>query len=284
MQHRASPIDPSELFQAQRVLRDRLLRGGRKAEVDRDLAAQMLLFLDDPKACWSICAQWLLARTGADRVDGGFSRSADRVYEPAMERLAGHLPLPSVLGASMDARDRGIALVWASRNVVIFSDVVTDPRIGSHMRDLLGAAGTRSKLAVALRDGGREVGLLCADRSRAPGWSDAAYLALDNAAREVLGPVLGAVQRIGGADDAGPLGAASTALPFTPAEWRVAQLVLEGCSYKEIARRLDRSCSTVDHQLRSMRDKLGVKSTAKLMRELAAHLPGAMSAGTARRL
>jgi hypothetical protein len=38
------------------------------------------------------------------------------------------------------------------------------------------------------------------------------------------------------------------------------------------ARRLDRSCSTIDHQLRSMRSKLGVSSTAKLVRELSRRL------------
>ena len=45
----------------------------------------------------------------------------------------------------------------------------------------------------------------------------------------------------------------------------VARLVATGLSYKEVARRLDRSFSTVDHQLRSIRDKLGARSTARLV-------------------
>ena len=52
---------------------------------------------------------------------------------------------------------------------------------------------------------------------------------------------------------------------LTPAELKVARLVATGLSYKEVARRLDRSLSTVDHQLRSIRDKLGVRSTARLV-------------------
>jgi DNA-binding CsgD family transcriptional regulator len=43
-------------------------------------------------------------------------------------------------------------------------------------------------------------------------------------------------------------------------------------SYKEIARRLDRSLSTIDHQLRSVRGKLGARSTARLVRMLSGQL------------
>ena len=51
---------------------------------------------------------------------------------------------------------------------------------------------------------------------------------------------------------------------LTPAERGVAKLVAEGLSYKEVARKLGRSFSTVDHQLRSIRAKLGARSTARL--------------------
>ena len=51
---------------------------------------------------------------------------------------------------------------------------------------------------------------------------------------------------------------------LTPAERMVARLVAEGLSYKEVARKLKRSFSTVDHQLRSIRAKLGATSTARL--------------------
>jgi DNA-binding CsgD family transcriptional regulator len=49
---------------------------------------------------------------------------------------------------------------------------------------------------------------------------------------------------------------------------KVARLVAMGLSYKEVARQLQRSLSTVDHQLRSIRDKLGVRSTSRLVRLL----------------
>lgn len=65
-----------------------------------------------------------------------------------------------------------------------------------------------------------------------------------------------------GVDDAG------TTLDLTPAELRVARLVVQGLSYKEIAREIDRSLSTVDHHLRHIRDKLNVHSTSRLIHVL----------------
>ena len=60
---------------------------------------------------------------------------------------------------------------------------------------------------------------------------------------------------------------------LTPAERRVAELAATGMSYKEIARRLDRSFSTIDHQLRSVRRKLGARSAGRLVRKLAPRVP-----------
>ncbi len=268
------PLDPSELLAAQRRLRDRLLSGHTDdaARRERDLAAQMLLYLDDARSCWAVCARWLLPLTGADRIDAGFSSGRSAWYRPEFELTRADVVLPKVLDATMDARDNGIAVVWAAPRVVVFDDVASDVRIGPGMRATLLAAGAARKLAVALRDRGRDVGLLCVDAaSSGHAWPADAVDTLDHAARHVIAPILGTARRwtgpdLGPGERAGPAG-------LTAAEQRVAQFVLAGYSYKEIARRLDRSTSTVDHQLRSMRNKLGVNSTAKLIRELLA-LPG----------
>lgn len=300
------PVDPSELLIAQRGLRDRLLSGTARAQ--RELAAEMLLYLDEPQRCWQACADWLLTETGAERIDAGFANATDACYRPVFESLRGDIALPRVLGTAMNARDPGIVAVWASPIVLVFDDVGADARLGPVMRATLLAAGTRRKLAVALRNDGRDVGLLCVDAvSAAHGWQTDECARLDQAAREVIAPILAAVRRFAGDrfDDAALAPATRDADPatrfdvarfdaacaetarsgdarsLTPAEWRVARLVLAGCSYKEIARRLDRSASTIDHQLRSMREKLGVNSTAKLMRGLMTLAPAMSPSGDA---
>lgn len=275
-----SLVDPSELLAAQRQLRDRLLNGRLSAETRplRALAASMLVYLDDPRACWGVCMDWLMDTTGADRVDGGHAQALQPWYRAEFERLHGDAGLASILDQVMDARDPGIVGVWQSPHAVVYQDVASDRRLGGPMRDFLLAMGTRQKLALALRDGPRQLGLLCCDHSGAdrPWAADTCALA-DTAAREVIAPVLHAAERLT-APDAVAAGAspAPAGEQLTGAEWKVARLVVTGLSYKEIARQLDRSCSTVDHQLRSIRRKLGVNSTAKLVRELNLRLAAAM--------
>ena len=246
----------------------------------------MLLYLDEPQSCWEACGRWLMSVTSADRIDAGFSSAQEIFYRPAFELVRADVVLPRVLGAAMDARDPGIAGVWESSCVVVFDDVRRDRRLGPGVRAALLAAGTGRKLAVALRDGGRDVGLLCVDAvSAVETWRVDDCRRLDSVARDVIAPILAesrrfAVENGQAAKAFGPAREAEQFRGLTPAELRVARLVLAGCSYKEIARRLDRSASTIDHQLRSMREKLGVNSTAKLMRDLMALVPAMVTAAT----
>lgn len=270
METNGQRVDAAALLSAQRELRDRLFQRGRLQGEERGVAAEMLLHLEDPSSCWAVGASWLMVHTGADRVDGGFSSAAEREYMPQVERRREDVQVPSVLGAAFDARAEAIRVVWRTQHAVVYQDVREDRRIGEPVRSGLLAAGTRSKIAVALRDRGRDVGLLCVDSGRPDAWTSDDYERIDRVAREVIGPVLGVARDL--SDAAGnqlPSGRPLTpGCGLTSAELRVAQLVLAGFSYKEIAHRLNRSCSTIDHQLRSMRQKLGVNSTAKLMREL----------------
>ncbi|MEP7281482.1 MAG: helix-turn-helix transcriptional regulator [Rubrivivax sp.] len=275
-----SSVDPSELLATQRGLRDRLLSGkvtgdGRR---QRELAAEMLLYLDEPQACWEVGARWLMSVTAADRIDAGFSSPRDIYYRPSFELVRADLMLPRVLGTAMNARDPGIAMVWRSTRVVVVDDVRSDRRLGPGVRAALLAAGTRRKLAVALRDAEVDVGLLCVDAGAGDTWRAEECARLDGVARDVMAPILAAVRRL--ANDDEPLARGTVATEsgeechgLTPTERRVARLVLAGCSYKEIARQFDRSVSTIDHHLRSMRHKLGVNSTAKLMHHLMIQVP-----------
>ena len=55
-------------------------------------------------------------------------------------------------------------------------------------------------------------------------------------------------------------------LPLSPAESRVAQLLSEGLSYKEIARTLGNQPATVRNQAHQVYEKLGISGKAALMR------------------
>ncbi|WP_158290191.1 helix-turn-helix transcriptional regulator [Ramlibacter sp. WS9] len=269
------------LFQAQRQLRRRLLddRHTRVTGGAGDLAAHLLLYLDDTRLCWDLAVTWLRDVLDADRVDGGFSTPGNAVFVSSSESLRTSRRVPSSLGHEVDALDPSVCCVWSSPTVVPYADIEQDKRIPSVMRAKLLTAGTRSKLAVALRDGMQPVGLLCVDWMECGKTANASRCEyLGEIARLVLGPVLAAAQR---AAQPLPLGESHThivASPdailelLTPCELKVARLAVAGLAYKEIARQLNRSFYTVDHQLRSIRDKLGVSSTPKAIHVLAEKL------------
>ncbi|MBB3178687.1 LuxR C-terminal-related transcriptional regulator [Variovorax sp. Sphag1AA] len=262
-------IHSDHVLQAQRRLRGSLLddRCTLPWRPAREFAAQMLLYVEDPLQCWRVGVECLRELLDADRVDGGFAQPGQALYAPLAESLRPGRGVPSVVGAAMDARDPSLAAVWSSHDMVMFGDVANDARFGPAMRAQLSSIGTGAKLAISLHDGNRPLGLLCADwiepRS---GWQSEACLHLPLLARSVLTPVLTAARSLGETDGDPPPAVAG----LTPAELKVARMAATGMSYKEIARELGRSFSTVDHQLRSARDKLGVASTARLASVLAA--------------
>jgi DNA-binding CsgD family transcriptional regulator len=267
-------IDAERLLDLQRELRERLLAHGQIAwRPARDLAAHMLLHLDDANGCLDLAVQWMRDAFDADRVDAGFGAPHDVIYRPQAEALRSTRSVPSMVGAPIDAADNGVQRVWASRRVVVYRDIAQERRMGARLRASLLGVGSRNVIATALRDHGPPVGLTCAD------WmdctvdaSDSRCVHLQELSDHVLGPIISAARSLH--DDAAAEGAPGAKTPIalpdlTPAERRVAELAATGMSYKEIARRLNRSFSTIDHQLRSVRRKLGARSAGRLVHILA---------------
>jgi len=269
------------VLEVQRALRERLLSHRQIAwRPARDLAAHMLLHLDDANGCLQLAVQWMREAFDADRVDAGFGAPRDVVYRPQAEALRSTRRVPSMVGAAIDAADGGVQGVWASHRVVVFRDIAQEPRMGERLRASLLGVGSRSIIATALRDRGVPVGLTCADWMECRVDADDTRCAhLQDLSDGVLGPIISAARSLDeDARCADPGDPHALLRGLTPAERRVALLAATGLSYKEIARRLNRSFSTVDHQLRSVREKLGVRSAGQLVRVLAAHATASASA------
>jgi DNA-binding CsgD family transcriptional regulator len=104
----------------------------------------------------------------------------------------------------------------------------------------------------------------------------------DSVVSDVLGPILlashelaamraaaGRAESAAGDGNADADGVGRGLVLLTPAELKVAWLAASGLPYKLIADRLNKSFSTVDHQLRSIRQKLKVRTYAELAAVLA---------------
>lgn len=258
-------MNDEELMAAQRQLRlDLLDRPAIRWRPARDLAAHLLLHLDEPESCWRVAAGWLREAFDADRVDCGFGHPDDAHYHPQVEALRRDRAVPSVIGLAVEATDRGLQAAWHAHGVVVLRDVAQERLLGHRMRAALVRMGTSVKMAAPIVGEAHPIGMVCVDWMDAcdPG-RDERWAHFEEVATGVLGPVMRASQRVAYslADD----GAPDLLDALTPAERTVVRLAADGLSYKEIARRLGRSFSTVDHQLRSARTKLGVRSTARLV-------------------
>jgi DNA-binding CsgD family transcriptional regulator len=260
-----------DVFSAQQRLRAALLdRPGVRYKPARDLAAHMLLHIDDLTGCWSIAANWLQAELGCHRVDTGFGEQGAVEYHPGFaEARSQDYDVPSFAGAAVDNRDAMMQAMWREDRPLVYGDIKHDARVSARMRQRMSGARTRSKIAWALRTPQGGYGLICADWTEhlAPVQSGL-YDCFEQTVADVLSPVIYVAKALSGAVPPGS-GAdtpqdENLAL-LTPSETEVARLVAKGLSYKEIARMRGRSFSTIDHQLRSIRDKTGTTSTAALI-------------------
>lgn len=262
-------VDSDELLTAQRALRRTLLDTHSTVAwaPARDLAAQLLLYLDDSPRCWQLSVEWIRRAFDVDRADAGLATPVQVVYRPAwVEDRDPDLDVPSLRGVEVDNRAGAADLLWRSSAPLIFAEVAQDARFGDPTRQQLVATGTISKIAVAVRHENHYLGLLCADRTvGAFPWTSDLIDRFEIVGRRVLPPILAACLRF--CDDA--QSPAADAPRLTAAELAVARLAAKGLSYKQIARTLNRSFSTIDHQLRSVRHKTGATSHAQLAARLA---------------
>jgi DNA-binding CsgD family transcriptional regulator len=262
-----------DLFETQRRLRTQLLDHKTIRYVpSRDLAAHMLLHLDDLKACWSVATHWLRAELGCHRVDTGFGVRHAHDYFPGFAQ-AKHtdFDVPTFGGKAVDNRDPAMQAMWSEAHPLIFADIKHDSRITMSLRQRLSGSQTKSKFAWALRNEKGSYGLICADWTEhlAP-WESGLYDCFEQTVADVLCPIIRVAKDID--DHTIALASQTSTAPLatlTSSELEVAKLVARGLSYKEVARMRGRSFSTIDHQLRSIREKIGVSSTSELVSHLA---------------
>jgi len=89
-----------KIYKYQRTLRQSMLDQKRTITHGpaRSLASQLLLYLDDMTACWSIGTEWLRISLETERVDGGYAiplpiseehRTRSKAGGPPLERPCG---------------------------------------------------------------------------------------------------------------------------------------------------------------------------------------------------
>lgn len=280
-------VSCGDIYAAQRRLRVELLdRSSIRHNPARDLAAHMLLSIDDLPSCWSIATEWLQSQLGCHRVDAGFGVPQAREYFPSFaEAKNSNYDIPSFGSSAVYNQDPVMQAMWLDERPIVFADIKQDRRVTHRLRKRMSGAKTKSKFGAALRSRNGSYGLICADWTEHLAPRKSTILdCFELTVADVLSPVIAIAKEFAEqnpsnrniyqkdinnqkhfADDS----AQYSDWMLTETETEVAKLIAQGLSYKEIAQIRERSFSTVDHQLRSIRKKAGVSSTSALISLLA---------------
>ncbi len=257
-------MNQSNILHLQRRLKAQTLdhwRGGN--DLFRATCAEMILSLDDSVACWQHLTDALRVYADCDRVDAGPCTRLNESYSPITQANRGSTEVSNVVGLSLPNLNPSVQWLWAHPTPYVSDDISQDGHLDSALTTLLKLSGTHGFLSFAIKHEGNDVGLVCLDYVDKPrSWRKNQALDLYEFVANKAAPILVA---------AGSLNAYSIASPFsklTSSELVVAHVASQASSYKAIARTLNKSFSTVDHQLRSIRSKLGVKNHTELVRLL----------------
>ncbi len=255
----------------------------------RENAADALAIADGSEmAVARIHAEWALATLELSL--GQAERVADRLGELRRRQLSAGVGEPGLVPFMADEAEAAIALGRMTEAETVLGWLEERGRALGRASALGGAArgrallsGARGELGVAIREG--EIALTEHQRAAVPFETARTLLTLGRlrrrarqrtAARETLEQALSAFERLGATSwaactraDLARIGGrkASTSL-LTATERRIAELVAEGMTNKEIAATLFVTAKTVETQLSRMYKKCGVHSRTALARHL----------------
>lgn len=119
-------LDPCEVLATQRQLRVQLL--DRQSAISwpgsRELAARLLLQLEDASDCWQLCADWIRDAFDVERVDAGTGSPNALTYLPARaESRSRKMEVSSLRGVRISNSDPAVVRLWNSPKPMVFSDI-----------------------------------------------------------------------------------------------------------------------------------------------------------------
>jgi DNA-binding CsgD family transcriptional regulator len=251
--------EPSAILAAQRQLKRQSLDHWKDGDdFLRATCAEMILAIESPTNCWQVLASAMRIYIDCDRVDAGPCKRSDIAYSPIAQDDRQDVDVTSVLGLSLPNSNPSLQLLWEDKKPFISQNVATDFRLDKSLCRLLQTSGTRDFVSMAISFEGVDVGLICLDHIESSRqWNEEKAANVHSFIQMKAAPILSLAGQMDGSLDL-----------LSPSEREVARLAAQAKSYKVIARTLGKSLSTVDHQLRSIRRKLGVKSHTELVRLL----------------
>ena len=221
----------------------------------KDVAAHLILEIDDPRTQLAIACRFVSEHLDACRVDAGFGNAKDEIWTASVEHRNAASSAPSIVNLHLPNQSGVVQRVWKSATPVNYQDCLKAPKFAP-FRDGFKELRTKSMVVQRLAVDRTKFGIMCVDQTtHARRWKPQEMEFLHDFCRNTLSP-LSAIARFRKLQEH-PI--------LTKAEFEAVKLAAAGLTYKEIARRLGKSVRTIEHQLRNARQKTGATNQADLV-------------------
>jgi hypothetical protein len=224
-------------------------------------AAQMILYIDNPKEVVRIGLQYLVSELSVCRADAGFATPSHVNYTPIAEFCNPNTNPPSITGLVIPNQHKAMQNIWHS-SVPVKYEKVEENDVLDDLKQPLIDAGCKSMLLQKLMWVDEPVGIVCIDYTvHEHEWSALEIKFLETFCAIFLGP-LAAISNYW----FNPKMHSMFSKP-TDSEMVAIRLAADGLSYKQIADKLNKSIRTVENQFRNARKRLGAKNQIELIRK-----------------
>ena len=224
-------------------------------------AAQMILYIDNPKEVVRIGLQYLVSELSVCRADAGFATPSHLNYTPIAEFCNPNTNPPSITGLVIPNQHKAMHNIWHS-SVPVKYEKVEENDVLDDLKQPLIDAGCKSMLLQKLMWGDEPIGIVCIDYTvHEHEWSALEIKFMETFCAIFLGP-LAAISNYW----FNPKMHSMFSKP-TDSEMVAIRLAADGLSYKQIADKLNKSIRTVENQFRNARKRLGAKNQIELIRK-----------------
>ncbi len=220
--------------------------------------AHLILYLETPDEVMNIGLDYLVNKFAADRANGGFIASGDKLYKSTSIRYGNsenQSPNVFVFSNKLSVFQK----VWKQHKPVV-CDSVDSSTLLIDSRDQFKSIKSQSMLMQRLSFEGKAVGLTCIDFvNREHEWKIDEIVFMELFCETFFGPLLGISKHWYSHNKFQAIKKPSVC------ELTVIRLAAKGLGYKQISRNLGKSVRTIENQIRNARMNLGASNLPELI-------------------
>ncbi len=233
-------------------------------EVDHNMincVAHMILVIDNPKEIVRVGLEYMVNELSVCRADAGFARPDHMHYTPIAESSSKDTLPPSITGIVIPNQHEVMQKVWKSSKPIKYESVHNNLDLKDLKQSFVDAK-CKSMLMQRLLWEDEPIGISCVDHTVDDHkWNTLEIRFMETFCSKFFGPLAGISNYW-----YNPKMHHMFSRP-TDSELIAIRLASEGLTYKEIAKKLNKSVRTIENQFRNARKRLSAKTQMELLKK-----------------